>query len=311
MSHSFSVSPATYKDRPAFRITSGVIDALFLPEDGGKVASVVNRRDGFAYLCENPAEKYGRLAYDGRYVDAECAGWDDMFPTIDPWTPAKGDFSGVEWPDHGEISRMPATVTQTDTALVLSFESRILPYRYVKTVTPLSEHAAGPSADGFCVTYAVTNTGKCPLPYIWAAHCMLAGSDGLRITDAYPPDAPRAYMFGGKNAPSLPTDRLTGFVPGNGDAYKYYYLTPTPRGYVRASWTDASHSLTFDWSGYESCLPYVGLWLNNGRFHNLYNIAVECCSSPYDSPGLAGEHGYARSLQPGETVSFSLNLIFE
>ena len=79
-----TIIPAAYKARPALRITTKTLTALILPEDGGKLASVKSNRDGFEFLCQNPAPTYARLAYDGSYVESECASWDDMFPTIDP-----------------------------------------------------------------------------------------------------------------------------------------------------------------------------------------------------------------------------------
>ena len=89
MSARFPFCPDTYKGRPALRVETGALRALFLPEDGGKLASLT-APDGFEFLCQNPAPAYARLAYDGRYIESECASWDDMFPTIDPYTPPAG-----------------------------------------------------------------------------------------------------------------------------------------------------------------------------------------------------------------------------
>ena len=32
---------------------------------------------------QGPESRYRRLTVDGSYIEAECSGWDDMFPTID------------------------------------------------------------------------------------------------------------------------------------------------------------------------------------------------------------------------------------
>ena len=95
-------SAGFYKDRPAIRVDTGALTALFLPEDGGKLASL-KARDGYEYLYQGPESRYRRLTVDGSYIEAECSGWDDMFPTIDPYQP-----EGLPpYPDHGEICRIP------------------------------------------------------------------------------------------------------------------------------------------------------------------------------------------------------------
>ena len=106
MSARFPCCPDTYKGRPALRVETGALRALFLPEDGGKLASLT-APDGFEFLCQNPAPAYARLAYDGRYIESECASWDDMFPTIDPYTPPTGRYAGMTLPDRGEVCRLP------------------------------------------------------------------------------------------------------------------------------------------------------------------------------------------------------------
>ena len=111
MSARFPFCPDTYKGRPALRVETGALRALFLPEDGGKLASLT-APDGFEFLCQNPAPAYARLAYDGRYIESECASWDDMFPTIDPYTPPAGRYAGMTLPDHGEVCRLPMTVEE-------------------------------------------------------------------------------------------------------------------------------------------------------------------------------------------------------
>lgn len=145
----------TYKNRPALRVTTASLSALFLPEDGGKLASITANTDGFEFLCQNPSPTYTRLAYDGCYVDSECASWDDMFPTIDPYTPTEGDYAGITYPDHGEVCRLPMTATVEGETLTLSCVSRLFPITYEKKITP--------EADGaLALTYTVENRGRDP-----------------------------------------------------------------------------------------------------------------------------------------------------
>ncbi len=295
------ILPDTYKDRPAVRVTTQTLSALFLPEDGGKLVSVTANTDGFEFLCQNPAAQYARLAYDGSYVKSECASWDDMFPTIDPYTPESGEYAGVTYPDHGEICRLPMDTTVTDDALILSCASRIFSIVYAKAVTI--------DADGALrLTYIIENNGREDFPYIWAAHCMLKGSDDLVVQTPYAEDAPVAYMFGPAGRETLPRDRLVGYNPGHGAAYKYYYTEPTRGGFIGGKYTTSGHSFEMDYRDSREAIPYIGVWINNGSFRDYYNIALECASAPYDAPNRAMDKGVCSVLPAGETLRFTVKV---
>ena len=295
---------AAYKDRPALRVETPTLTALLLPEDGGKLASVKARRDGFEFLCQNPAPAYARLAYDGAYIESECASWDDMFPTIDPYTPEAGEYAGVTYPDHGEVCRLPMAVAYEGESVVLSCTSRLFSVDFEKKITP--------EADGaLALTYTLRNRGREDFPYIWAAHCMMRGADDLRVETPYPADAPAVYMFGPEGVESLPRDRLTGYRAGSGAAYKLYYTAPTNGGFLRAVYGASGHSFEMDYRDSAAAIPYVGLWINNGGFKDYYNIALECASAPYDAPHKAMAQGVCSVLPAGESLTFTVRVRVE
>ncbi len=297
-----AVRPDVYKDRPALRVTTGGLSALFLPEDGGKLVSVT-AADGFEFLCQNPAPTYARLAYDGSYVQSECSSWDDMFPTIDPYTPAEGEYAGVTYPDHGEICRLPMEIeAEADgSGFTLVAHSRLFHVTYRKKVSA--------EADGALVlTYTAENHGTDDFPYIWAAHCMLKGSEDLVVRTPYASDAPVAYMFGPEGRETLPRDRLIGYTPGLGPAYKFYYIEPTDGGFIGGEYTASGHAFEMDYRESAVAIPYIGVWINNGKFRDYYNIALECASAPYDAPHKAMEQGCCSVLPAGETLCFTVRV---
>lgn len=296
----FSLCPDTYKGRPALRITTGKLSALFLPEDGGKLSSLT-AADGFEFLCQNPSADYARLAYDGSYVASECASWDDMFPTIDPYTLPSGPCAGLTLPDHGEVCRLPLTAEQLPDGFSLRTDSRLFPLSFRKEVRA--------EADGaLALTYTLTNRSDVRFPCLWAAHCMLRGQDDLRIRTPFAADAPVDYMFGATADEGLPRDRLTGYAPGSGRAYKFYYTEPTAEGFLTGLYTESGHSFTMDYRGAADAVPYVGIWINNGKFRDYYNIALECCTAPYDAPDKAEAHGYPAFLPPHAERHFTLRV---
>ena len=299
-----AITPAVYKSRPAIRVETATLTALFLPEDGGKLVSVTSNRDGFEFLCQNPSPDYARLTYDGSYVDSECSSWDDMFPTIDPYTPATGEYAGITYPDHGEVCRLPMTVTAEGDSVVLSCTSRLFAVDFEKKITP--------EADGaLALTYTIRNRGREDFPYVWAAHCMMQGADDLRVESPYPADAPAAYMFGPEGRETFPRDRLMGYGAGTGAAYKLYYTEPTDGGFLRAVYTESGHAFEMDYRDSAVAIPYVGLWINNGSFKGYYNIALECASAPYDAPHKAMERGYCSVIPAGESLTFTLRVRVE
>jgi len=299
-----SITTTTYKSRPALAVRTSALTALFLPEDGGKLASIT-ATDGFEFLCQNPSPDYAPLAYDGSYVNAECASFDDMFPTIDPYTLPDGEYEGITYPDHGEMCRLAYAVTPRGSGVALSASSRILPLTYEKVITP--------QADGsLTITYVIENRGNQSLPFIWAAHCMLRGQDDLRVLSPYPKDTPITYMFGATHGDGLPLDRLSGYQPGLGRAYKYYFDEPSDGGFVGAVYRDSGHRFEMDFgTPFGSALPYLGVWINNGSFKNYYNIALECATAPYDAPDRAMQSGYCSEIPKGSRWEFTLRIRVE
>lgn len=296
-----AITHAIYKDRPALRVNTATLSALFLPEDGGKLVSVTSNGDGFEFLCQNSAPTYARLAYDGSYVNSECSSWDDMFPTIDPYTPEEGEYAGVTYPDHGEVCRLPMETAVEGDSLIFFCTSRLFAVDFEKRITPENDGA-------LCLTYTIRNNGREDFPYIWAAHCMLQGADDLTVQTPYPADAPVAYMFGPDGRETLPRDRLTGFEAGCGAAYKFYYTAPTDGGFLAATYTRTGHRFEMDYRENAAAIPYVGLWINNGEFKDYYNIALECATAPYDAPHKAMEQGYCSVIAAGERLTFTVRV---
>jgi len=290
------VSCGRYKDRPAVTVESDELAAVFLPEDGAKLASLVRRRDGRELLAQRPWESYRRLAFDGEYISAECSGFDDMFPTVDPCAP--GD--GAAYPDHGECCRLSYEYTQAGDRAIFRASSRLFPIEY--------EKSAEAQEDGSILTsYRITNAGSGPFRFLWAGHIMLNGSDDMRVITPFAHDTPTELMFAtaGTDADRLPRDRLMGHAPGLGAAYKFYYLERMPEGRFGASYGDGS-SLIFEVDPEK--LPYLGIWLNNGEFQGEYTVTPEPCTVPFDSPERASGRGLVSYIPAGGSFGFDIRM---
>ncbi|MBE6637729.1 MAG: hypothetical protein E7618_08025 [Ruminococcaceae bacterium] len=285
----------SYKDRPAVAVKAGSLTALFLPEDGGKMASLTDEQ-GFEYLAQAKGEVYQRLTPDGEFIHSECSSFDDMFPTIDPYTADKGAFAGIPYPDHGEICRLPWEVQMGKQEVTFVCRSRLFKTVFSKTVC--AENGA------LAVHYRIENGYDEPYPYLWAAHCMLAGEEGAVVTTAYAEDAPIRKMFGRQEAAEMKRDALVVHDPVDGLAYKFYYTEPIPRGEVAYHYPSTGRTIRFDYDADK--IPWLGVWINNGSFKGMYNIALEIATAPYDSPAEAMKANACSYLPAGGAVTFTL-----
>ncbi len=288
----------TYKGRPALIVESDRLSLTLLPQDGGKIASLVSRLDGKELLLTKEGEDYRPLSYDGSYVDAECSAFDDMFPTIDPYTPKDGEYCGVTYPDHGEVCRIPYDANVKENKVILGAQSKLFSVRYQKTV-------GVSSGGGIEISYEIVNEGDEPFPCLWAGHIMLQGEDGMRLETSFGEDAPREMIFctKGYDENSLPTDRLIGFLPGKGAAYKFYYTDPIKDDGFAVRYPNGRRlTVSYD----RNTVPYLGVWLNNGEFQDIYNIAPEPCTAPFDAPDRAERRGYTASIPPKGVLAIKL-----
>lgn len=288
-----------YKDRPAISIEGRELKATFLPDDGAKMVSLIRIRDQKELLAVKQGERYRTLAYDGEYVLSECSGFDDMFPTVDPFTPVDGGHRGVTYPDHGEICRLPFSTKEEENSIVFQTQSRLFPIRYQKRVSV--------EGSSIVVHYRIDNFGEVPFAFLWAGHMMLQGEEGLELITPFSKDDPTEIMFSPPNVDvlTLPKDRLMNFVPQIGPAYKFYYTEQMKKGRFGVRYRDGS-ALLFDVDPEK--LPYLGIWLNNGGFQNSYTVTPEPCTIPYDSPERAAKHGISSVLQPQGNFEFQIKI---
>lgn len=179
------VIKSSYKDLEALKLQYGDCEVIILPSEGGKMASF--RSKGKEYLAQREGGKYKPLTLDGNYVDSECSGFDDMFPTIDPCFNGQRMYLG-----HGEVCRVPASYEIHEKGLFMHVESPFNDYVFTKDYT-LDDLGR------LTISYSTTNLQDEPLMALWAAHLMLKAEDGQNILipkGVYPSQ----MMFSSKDA---------------------------------------------------------------------------------------------------------------
>lgn len=286
-----------YKNKQGIRLRTARLECIVLPDEGGKMVSLRERLSGEELLAQAEGGVYKELTFNGSYIDSECSAFDDLFPTVDPW------YNGErEYADHGEVCRLPnAYIIRNDgmASLHLSVLSPFGDYVFRKSYKELE--------DGLEIAYEAENIGGKPLKAIWASHLMLKAREGEAVTlsgdDAYEAE----FMFcedasvaqAGTETKLRNGCALLRSAPWSrdGNAYKFYIKKPYTGSFKYGNLTVRTENA-----------DYLGIWINNGRFKGMYNVAAEFCTGAYDTPGKAEERGADVTIPKGGTRKWKLFL---
>ena len=283
------IKKTTYKSRAAIAIKCNHFSAVFLPADGAKMASF-KTKDGTELLAQAEGEEYKRLFLDSDYVKSECSAFDDMFPTIDPCT-----LDGMEYLDHGEVCRREHTVQTGSDDICFTCFLPSLNITYKKNIC-IENNA-------LVIKYIIENHNDFRFPYVWAAHMMLKGEEGAYATSNFPKDSPIKVVIG------EPSGNVR-FLPDLGNKnYKFYYtntVSPLKCGVVYPK-SNIEVTVEFD----NDVIKYFGVWVNPGDLNRMYNIAIEPCSAPYDSPIRAQKENVCSYIMPKEKIEFTLKMSYQ
>ena len=279
-------------DRVALRI---------FPELGGRVASLVDRRNSREWLWSPPS---GQRFFANRPGDSFAAsphvGLDECLPTVAPCT-----WRGRTLPDHGEIWALPWTVDAAALnagVVSMTVDLPITPLRFARSIR----------LEGNCVRfdYHLHNFGTQPEDYLWAMHPLftLHAGDTLEL----PPDVASLRLEcaqGGPSAergavwrwpepfPGVRLDRLE--LPDNAKGYLKAFAMPQV-GEVRLRGATPGSSLTIRWD--VAANPCLGLWLTRGGYRGWHHLAIEPANGAHDRLDLAADSSTRDSrIGPQET----------
>ncbi len=297
------VEKVRFKDIEGICINTEKLRFTYLPDNGGKLVSIKDNWDR-EWLAQDENPHYIPIRLGDSYVEGEVSGADEMFPTIDPCV-----CNGYEYPCHGEVCRVSHSFEESEGSVVMTYASAECGYKYTKTVT---ENDDG----GACIEYRIENMRDEKLPCLWALHTMFAAVPGGRVIAGIGNDEMVEIMFDetarlGKSGDVLKLDEQSlissPFVSG-GEAYKYYFTSKLNEGFC--GYVDDKNGTGIKLSYDPEMLPYIGVWMNNGGFKNMYNAAVEPCNIPYDSPVEAGKRGIEFSIPSKGEISFKIDINF-
>jgi hypothetical protein len=296
------ITRSKHKNKDCYVISSDRLSASVIPSPGGKIASLLDLASGYEHMAQRAGPVYREQPYDGVYVDAECTGFDDMFPTIDECHYETAPWKGVRLPDHGEVWSLPWEHEVTGQSIRMRVRGVRLPYGLEKTVSM-------PTETTLRLDYALTNDTDFAMDYLWAAHVMANIDEGTRVLL---PRCCRTAMTTfsrsgrmGRYGDSVPWPAFT--APDGkphradiarpaavADNEKYYFRDPLDEGWcaVRAP-GGRLLALSFP----VAAVPFLGILMNEQAFDDRYNIFLEPCSAPFDRVDIARLRGQGSSAK--------------
>lgn len=296
----------------AYRLDSDVITVVVVPEIGGKIVSIYDKRSEYEWLVRAKRPLVNAVP-GSSFIDYDLSGWDEMFPTISPCDYSLGAGVSVRLPDHGELWSQNWEVTGvSENAVTLQVQGMAFPYVLQRTLRLIGEAS-------FVLEYILTNHGVVAFPFIWAAHPLFRafpnsildfsdvvnrvvvashythelGSPGQDIN--YPiattPDGQHVDLGRVGQVAYRRSRKL--YIPSHQQIHAVSLSHPTCGTAMRLSWTG-------------DVLRYFGLWLDE-RTHSVdYVIAPEPCTGFFDDLSMADDNGSAPVIQPHTTMSWSL-----
>jgi len=332
------------------RIRAGACTVTLLPQFGGKIASICLKGHE---LLQSPLATVAPRTRTMAFDSSDASGWDECLPSVAACR-VKTEAGVVEIPDHGDLWRVEwekAGIREQGAksreqgignsdhrdqgsgirgqVVSLRGECFSLPLALERTIE-LTE-----SAEGWVLQldYSLTNVGKVPAPWSWAAHPLFAVNAGDTI------ELPE----------SIATLRIEGSGGGRLGAADEHVAWPVARG---AKGGEANLSLANlgvvqgrssriadklfagplganeNWCalhrrkaglrirvGFDSAAtPYLGLWLCYGGWpvrkgQKQMCVAMEPATAPVDSLAQTGE--WSRVLGPGERYAWQMRVAIE
>ena len=304
------ISEASYKDQRAIAIESEKARFLFLPDTGANLASAFSKIRNKEYLVQRPEEKYLRQPFDGVYVDAECCGLDDMFPTIDRCAYDRFPWTGTQLADHGEAWNLPCHTDITQNSITFTSHGVRLPYVFSKRVTMPTESTA-------LLSYRVENPTQFDMDFLWAGHTMVIAEPGLSLH--VPADCQKGVAvftntgriggYGNRFDYPVYTDPqgvqrdVSRMVEREGNCEKYYFENKLQNGWCAVQYPAGD---VFALSFTTKTVPYLGILHNEGDFRGIYNIFLEPCTVAFDRPDVARLWGQTSTVPAGGAYEWQM-----
>ena len=313
--------------RPAtITIANDAMRVVVAPTLGGKILSLQSRRTGREWLWSNPHLTLRSIPKEpsdfGQY---DFGGWDEIFPSVAPCSARESAWGSRQITDHGLLWHRPwSCVDATESkasghkgdAVALCVDDPTLPFRFERSLT------LSPGTGPLIVEYILTNQGDSSLPYIWAAHPLVAVAAGMTI------DLPVGthMAVSGCVGFEMPSRETTFIWPvlelKDGKSIDFSQVPDATaaiaaklftgrlvEGWVQVINENANESLRMSFDA--NVIPHVGMWANYSAWSGVgtepyFNCGIEPTTSPTDNLSCAILASQNAMLPPSEARRWHL-----
>jgi hypothetical protein len=168
------------------------------------------------------------------------------------------------------------------------------------------------------MSYRARNLSAYEFPAMWAAHPLFSVTPGTRIIlpesvrniiNTVP--GPALGGYGGRfNFPTARTAEgrewdLSRVGPKDGKYYfKYFFLDNLQEGFALIHDPQNREAVGLVWPVEQ--VPYLGMWVNEGAWAGMYDVAPEPCTAPFDRWDTARQWGKLPVIPPFGSQEWSL-----
>ncbi len=261
------------------------------PQLGGKITSLVNRKTKREFLSRTNVD-YKLREYGGAFEDYERDGADECFPTVEGCPYPAFPWGGVAVPGHGEVWSLPWEYQVKAGKLHTWVRGVRLPYHFERVIS-FETLARGGDQPYIRLSYKVQNESPYDMPFLYAFHPLFKAETRTKVL--LPPSTNVVSYSSTDDRLGSPMTlhewpKVTDFT-----LEKSY-----DRNTVRSSRTKESEKLfttpleqgrcalvypNHEFIGFlfpAKKFPYLGMWFNEGGWHNLHQIALEPSTSQVD-----------------------------
>jgi hypothetical protein len=271
---------------------------------GARITSLKSRSSGREWLAQARGVGAMQPAYGVRFTDTDHCGWDEMFPSVDACAYPVDPFAGLDVVDHGELWSLAwDTVEASEKRIAQRVRSQRFGYSFERALD-LEGSTLRAS-----YTVALDEVESAPLPLLWALHPQFAMGDGSRVELS----GVHAYVLDTSDAAEVHCVEWLGDLEIERDVDlgcdRMIYVAPDEQvGAARIVDRDgATLRLTWD----RSFAPYLGVWIDHGRFTDGRVVAIEPTNGFFDDLARAHQSDTVGRFTPGKSVSWWVELNIE
>lgn len=279
-----------------------------IPEAGGKILDLIERRSGFNLLWRNPRIPLARTYAGAAFDDIWCGGWDDVFPTDEPCT-----VDGNTHHDHGDLWIGPwdwaiERDNGEEATIRLSRFSASLPCRVDKWITLRR------TSSDLSIRLRLTNIGPHRVRFMWNQHIAHAIGEGSRIhlpasrMGVAGPTASRAGVVDHVNWPISADGQDLSCLPGPDAAVtEFLYALDLREGWCVV--THPAHGVAIRVCFDKEVFGTPWLWGVFGGWRGHHVLLTEPCTShPGSLASNVTNGGSAATLEAGATLETELTI---